>query len=100
MNVAADSVRVYICGDEYSIKADVDIETAKKVAEYVDHKMMEFQKNIASRDKMKVAVLSALNIAGELFEYKSQCETATKKLNEIQERTKEITKKLESNLHS
>ncbi|MBD3390717.1 MAG: cell division protein ZapA [Chitinivibrionales bacterium] len=96
MDAGADSVRVYICGDEYSIKGDVDIETTKQVAEYVDRKMMEFQKNITSRDKLKVAVLSALNIAGELFEQKRQRESAAKKLEELHEKSSEIGTKIDS----
>ncbi len=95
MDAAADSVRVYICGDEYSIKGDVDVETTKEVAEYVDRKMMEFQKNMTSRDKLKVAVLSALNIAGELFDHKRRSEGATKTLEELQEKTDVIAKKID-----
>ena len=93
---AADSVRVYILGDEYSIKGDVDVETTKKVAEYVDRKMMEFQKGMTSRDKLKVAVLSALNIAGEMFEYKTHSEIASKKVEDLEEKTDEIGKKIDS----
>jgi cell division protein ZapA len=96
MDVAADSIRVYICGDEYSIKGDVDVETTKKVAEYVDRKMMGFQKNIASRDKLKAAVLCALNIAGELFESRTRSESATKKVEELREKTNELGEKIDS----
>jgi cell division protein ZapA len=96
MDVAADSVRVYICGDEYSIKGDVDVKTAKKVAEYVDRKMMELQKSIASRDKLKVAVLCALNIAGEMFESTARSESATKKIEGLREKTNELGEKIDS----
>jgi cell division protein ZapA len=74
MTVSTESVRVTIYGDEYSIKGDADSETTKKVAEYVNLKMSEVQKSIASRDKVKVAVLSAMNIAGELLGYKEKCQ--------------------------
>ncbi len=95
MGGSTESVRVFIYGDEYSIKGDVDIETTKRVAEYVDRKMTEFQKNIASRDKLKTAVLSALNIAGELFEYKNQLDTARRKLNEIEHKSESMSKRID-----
>jgi cell division protein ZapA len=96
MNGTADSTRVYIFGDEYPIKGDVDVETIRKVADYVDRKMMEFQKNMASRDRLKVAVLSALNIAGELFEHKEKCEAQAKHLEELQKKTGQIGKKIDT----
>ena len=86
MSPSSDSVRVKIYGDEYSIKGDVDIETTKKVAEYVNSKMEEIQASVASREKLKIAVLSAMNIAGELLDYKSKCEEYLKKLDEVEER--------------
>jgi cell division protein ZapA (FtsZ GTPase activity inhibitor) len=95
MGGSTESVRVFIYGDEYSVKGDVDIETTKRVAEYVDRKMMEFQRNIASRDKLKTAVLSALNIAGELFEYKSRLESAQRQLDEIENKSATMSKRIE-----
>ena len=96
MDETADSVRVFIYGDEYSIKGDVDADTTRKVADYVDRKTMEFQKNTATRDKFKVAVLSALNIAGELFEYKRKCENLTKQLEELRNKTEHLGKTIDA----
>ncbi|MFP4417536.1 MAG: cell division protein ZapA [Chitinivibrionales bacterium] len=98
MGLSTESVRVYICGDEYSVKSDVDVETTKKIAEYVDQKMITFQKNIASRDKLKTAVLAALNIAGELFEYKSKYEEVHRRLDEIQHKTGSLSQKIDVSL--
>ena len=96
MDGTAKSVHVYIFGDEYPIKGDVDIGTTKKVADFVDQKMMELQKNIASRDKLKVAVLSALNIAGELFDYKEKCESMEHTIEELQDRTGQLGEKIDT----
>lgn len=97
-NKVEEIVRVFIGGDEYSIKGDVDLDTTKNVAEYVDKKIREFQKKVASRDKVKVAVLSALNIAGELFEFKTQYDTARKQLDEIKKKVEVISKKIDRSL--
>ena len=60
MGSSGESVRVTIYGDEYSIKSDADVATTKKIAEYVNLKIGEVQSHIASRDRIKVAVLSAM----------------------------------------
>ena len=87
-----------IFGDEYSIKGDVDGETTKKVAEYVNKTMEEIQSGIASKDKLKIAVLSALNIAGELLDCKAKHEDCVKKLDEVQERVNRLAKRIEENV--
>ncbi|MBD3316991.1 MAG: cell division protein ZapA [Chitinivibrionales bacterium] len=98
MDGEAESVRVYIGGDEYSIKGDVDAETTKRIADYVDRKMAELQRSLTSRDKVKVAVLSALNIAGELFEYRSRFDEANQQLCEIQEIASKISRHIDNTL--
>jgi len=100
MSPSSDSVRVAIYGDEYSIKGDVDIETTKKVAEYVNGKMEEIQSGVASKDKVKIAVLSAMNIAGELLDYKKQCDEYRKRLGELEEKAFRLGKKIDENVCS
>jgi cell division protein ZapA len=97
-SVSEGSLRVYIGGDEYSIKSDTDSGMTKKVAEYVDRKVMELQKNITSRDKVKVAVLSALNIAGELFESKAKNDQLRQQIAIIKQQTEKIARKIDSTL--
>ncbi len=98
MSPSSDSVRVAINGDEYSIKGDVDIETTKKVAEYVNGKIEEIQAGAASRDKVKAAVLSAMNIAGELFDSKKQCEEYRKKIEALEEKALQLGRKIDENV--
>jgi cell division protein ZapA len=98
MGSSTESIRVIIYGDEYSIKSDADIETTKKVAEYVNLKMEEVQNGIASRDKVKVAVLSALNIAGELLGFKEKCDHYLNKYEELQKKAKAISQKIDDNV--
>ena len=90
MGSSGESVRVTIYGDEYSIKSDVDGETTKKIAEYVNLKIGEVQSHIASRDRIKVAVLSAMNIAAELMCYKEKCEKYLNKCEELQKKAEAI----------
>ncbi|MBN2036850.1 MAG: cell division protein ZapA [Chitinispirillaceae bacterium] len=91
-----ESVRVVIFGSEYSIKGDVDVETTRQIARYVNSKMAEIYENSASRDNVKIAVLSALNIAGELFELKRKQESGTTQLREMEDRVASITTKIDA----
>ncbi|MFP4163315.1 MAG: cell division protein ZapA [Chitinispirillaceae bacterium] len=98
--MSSESIRVVIFGVEYSIKGDVDTETTKQVAQYVNSKIAELHEISACRDNVKIAVLSALNIAGELFETKAKHEEDMKKLKEYQDRVETLSKKLESLLEA
>jgi cell division protein ZapA len=90
-----ESVRVVIFGSEYSIKGDVDVETTRQIARYVNSKMTEIHENSASRDNVKIAVLSALNIAGELFELKEKQGNGVQQISELGERVATLKKKID-----
>ena len=98
MSSPRESVRVVIFGSEYSIKGDVDVETTRQIARYVNSKMAEMHENSASRDNVKIAVLSALNIAGELFELKGKQDSGTKQLSELEDRLASINHKIDAAL--
>ncbi|MDR0305556.1 MAG: cell division protein ZapA [Chitinispirillales bacterium] len=94
--MGSESIRVMIFGTEYSIKGDADTETTRLVAQYVNSKIAEIQEMTASRDNMKIAVLSALNIAGELFETKAKYEEELKKVQQCQDKIKSLNNKIET----
>ena len=95
MDSSSQSVRVTIFGDDYSVKGDVNVETTKMVAEYVNRKMTEIRQNTASSDKLKIAILSALNIAGELLEQKSKSEACENALKDYEARIQGLAQKIE-----
>lgn len=94
----ATQARVTILGDEYPIKGDVDDATTKQVVEYVNDRIDEVKTMSRAPDKVKIAVLSALNIAGELFEYRSQTDDAKQRLEELEDRIERLTKKIDGAL--
>ena len=94
MGSTDESVRVNICGNEYSIKADVDIDTTRSIAEFVNQKMMELKRNSPIRDNLKLAVLSAMNIAGELQEYREKYEEAQNRLSDLQQKATSLSQKI------
>lgn len=77
-----DRMRVNIFGYEYSLMSDDDENYVKKVAQYIDEKMRDIDKNQSIKSPTRVAVLAALNIADELFQERSYREKLTDQLNE------------------
>ena len=96
MSSSNESVRVSIFGNDYLIISDVDTSTTNEIARYVNSKMTEIHQNSSTRDHMKVAVLSALNIAGELFESKEKCVHQEQTISELQDRIHALTQKVNS----
>ena len=104
MSSPNNSVRVKICGEEFPVKSDMDPEATVKIADYVHNKIMELRKNSSIRNDFKIAVLSALNIAGEFYQYKEEYEQSydykekyeqvLAELNEVQSRVAELNGKI------
>ena len=71
MGPEPNTLSVTIFGSEYKIKgADPDyIET---VAAYVDGKMRELERRLATGTPTKIAILASLNIADELFRERAE----------------------------
>ena len=79
-------VEVEILGQRYKIEGEDSSEYLKKVADFVDFRMKEVMKETGLVDSYKIAILTCLIIADELFRTK-------KKLSQLQE---EFERKVES----
>jgi len=92
----SDNIRVDIFGNEYLIKGEADPAYIKDLAKYVDGKMREITQTTSLVTSSKVAILTALNIADELFRLKRSKETpatgADKKIDELVKRIDEELK--------
>ena len=96
-------VTVTICGNEYTFVAEEDSTYVEKVAAYVDQKMTEILDSTKA-GQTDAAVLTAANIADELFktqeiaenlrsQLKEYLDEASKSKNEISELKREIFKR-------
>ncbi|MFT5366898.1 MAG: cell division protein ZapA [Candidatus Latescibacterota bacterium] len=65
-------VRVQIFGSEYQIASDTNAEQTREVARYIDRKMREVANNLSLRSVSKIAVLTAVNLADELFKAQNE----------------------------
>ena len=95
-------VTVTICGNEYTFVAEEDSSYVEKVAAYVDQRMSATLESTKA-GQTDAAVLTAVNIADELFnaqeiaenlrsQLKEYLDEASKSKNEISELKREIFK--------
>ncbi len=89
---------VEIFGQRLGLRADGDTTRLQELAQFVDSRMREVADRSSSVDTVKIAVLTALNIADELFqERESDQDTRHKRLEEQAER---LVSKLEEAMKS
>ena len=84
------SVSVQIAGVRYALKTDEDERWVKAVAAFVDGKIREAQKSTRSPDTQAVAVLTALQIAEELFHEREQTSELKRKVRKVQEKSQSL----------
>ena len=97
MSLSTESVKVVILVDEYTVSGDVNSDTTRRVADYVGRKMTQIQAG-SSREKLKTAVLSAMNIAGELFESRGRHDETEKAVSEINQKAAAISTRIDAAL--
>jgi cell division protein ZapA len=89
---------VEIFGQRLGLRADGDAERLQEIARFVDSRMREVADRSSSVDTVKIAVLTALNIADELFlERETDQDVRQKRLEKQAER---LVEKLESAMRS
>ncbi len=82
------AVRVTIYGQEYPIRGRGDLEYIKKVARYVDERMLQIEEQTSISSPTRLAILAALNIADELFALQRERDQL---LSEFESKAREIS---------
>lgn len=80
-------VEVTIANSQYTIKTDADEAYIQTIAKYLNSKIEEIQKKTKSVSTLNVIILSALNIADDLFRERNK---ERKYLKEIEGRSKKL----------
>ena len=75
----ANRVTMTICGDEYTLVADEQAEYMEKVGHLVDEKMSQLMEQ-ARVGRSDAAVLTAVNLADELFKAQEAAENLRRQL--------------------
>jgi cell division protein ZapA (FtsZ GTPase activity inhibitor) len=65
-------VRITIRGREYTVRGDENSDDLQRLAADLDRRMIETAERTRSFDEYTIAMLTALNIASELHQFKAQ----------------------------
>jgi len=94
MTTEPNTQSVTIFGSEYKIRG-ADPDYIQVVAAYVDGKMRELEQRLPAGSHTKLAILTSLNIADELFRERDE---RTRRDNELRDRAKEWGRVLRESL--
>jgi cell division protein ZapA len=89
--MAPGQIRVNIFGSEYTLIADNNENYVNEIAQYVDDKMREIDRTQSIKSSSKIAILTALNIADELFQERIY---RKKLIDQLNEKSKKINRSL------
>ena len=89
-------VIVRILGEDYTVKSDADSSYVAEVASIVDDRMRELYNSPARpKNKTRLAILAAINIADELLQHRQLIEPGNK---ELEIRTRQLIELLDEGL--
>ena len=88
--------RVSIFGHEYTVKAQADANYIADVAQFVDQKMRDVEKELpSSQSTSRIAILAAMSITDDYFAEKRQRNNV---INEVEEKASSLIDLLDENL--
>lgn len=94
---SSTKAQVEIFGAVYRVRGEKDSEHLQELAELVDTKMREIASQVTTVDTARIAILTALNLADELF----QCRRGQEgEWIEVEEKAAELTVALTEVLES
>ena len=73
---------VQVAGHKYTLRTDDDDRLVKSLAAHVDAKFREIQRASRSPDTQAVAILTALQVAEELFQARQEAADLKKRVRE------------------
>lgn len=81
---------VYIYGDKYTLKTDLDQSFIDEVAMYVDNKMKEMEKNVNTLTTSKIAIMAAFDIAAKYFLLYNERKEVIKQIEFLEEKVEKV----------
>ncbi len=91
------STEVVILGQRYAMKSDYDPAFVAETAELVNSHMRRIMDRTSTISSIKVAVLAAMNIAGEYLKVKKEKEELKR---EVEHRTSNVIKIIDEQLNA
>jgi cell division protein ZapA (FtsZ GTPase activity inhibitor) len=85
--MAARVVHVEVHGQRYAVRSDLDPQYIAALADYLDARIRQASRELASNDPLRLAVIAALNVTDELFRTRA---TSTDIEERVRARTADI----------
>jgi len=98
MNKKETKLKVEIYGTSYILKGESDMEYMKELAAYVDRKMHEIQAETGLISPVKIAILTSLNIADELYKADPKNKDFTAPYDNMAKKAIDLIDKIEKEL--
>jgi cell division protein ZapA len=86
MGAANETITIRIRDREYNIRGTDDKERMVKVAAYVDQKLRDIGSSSKGLNNEKIAILAALDIAGDYFQITKEKEDLLREINNRSQR--------------
>jgi cell division protein ZapA len=91
----AETVKIEIFGQEYTIKSDADEHHVRMIANYLNEKIDDIISNTDVTTRFNVAILAALNVAHDYFSLKEDHERL---IEAVENRTKKLIQSIDSQI--
>ena len=88
-----EPLKVRILDHEYLIKSEENEEQVRRIAEYVNDKLLEAMTNTRGLSETKTTILAALDIASDYFQLQKERDDLIARLRE---RTKALIRRIDS----
>jgi cell division protein ZapA (FtsZ GTPase activity inhibitor) len=86
--------RVAIGGESFNVRSDAAPETIEQVARLVDDRLQRARVALGETDRFRAAVLTSLQVAGDLLETRLELESARAELRQVREKLGDLARKL------
>lgn len=71
------NVQISLLGTSFLIQADEESEYLSRIVEYLSQKVQEIEQSVAIKDPLRIAILTGLLLADELFKERGRGRKAT-----------------------
>lgn len=91
-----NTVTVKINGTEYPLKGEENAEYLLKLAKYVDRKVKKLIENNSSLSTASASVLTAINVADDMFKLQAACDELNNKLDLCKDSERDLNEQIEA----
>ncbi len=91
-------VQIHLLGTSFTIQADEDPAYLSRVVEYLEKKVREIESSVSIKDPLRLAILTGILLADELFKERGGRGSADPDSAEAERMTREIIERIDRSL--